>query len=156
MRLGEQKILSRKILFLTLFFTLLSLNNKNYMVLSKEKIKHFQGRLEEEKKELENDLSRVGKKNPDVPGDWEVVPENLNTEMSDTGEISGAFEDMENRVAVENTLEERFNLVNIALENIKSGSYGTCSNKGEKAHPIEIKRLEANPAATECIKHAGI
>jgi len=126
------------------------------MSLSKEKIKYFQAKLDEEKKELENELSRVGKKNPDVPGDWEAVPDDLNVETSDVGEISGAFEDMENRAAVENTLEERLALVTKALENINSESYGVCSNKETTPHPIEIKRLEANPAATECIKHAGI
>ena len=126
------------------------------MSLSKEKIKYFQEKLEEEKKELEDELSRVGKKNPEVLGDWEVVPENLSLDTADTGEMSGAFEDMENRVAIENTLEERLMLVSRALESINNGAYGNCSNKDDKAHPIEIKRLEANPAATECIKHAGI
>lgn len=126
------------------------------MSLSKEKIKYFQEKLEEEKRELEDELSRIGKKNPEVSGDWEVVPDVLNLETADTGEVAGVFEDMENRVAIENTLEERFMLVSKALESINNGAYGNCSNKEGKVHPIEIKRLEANPAATECIKHAGI
>lgn len=125
------------------------------MLLSKEKIKHLQTKLEEEKKELENELSRVGKKNPDVPEDWEVVPERLDLETADLGELSGASEDMENRIALENTLEERFMLVNTALEKIKNNTYGICLNKEGKTHLIETKRLEANPAATECIEHAG-
>ena len=126
------------------------------MPLTKEKIKHFQEKLEEEKKQLENELSRVGRKNPEVAGDWEAVPEDLNVETSDTGELSGAFEEMENRSAIENTLEERFILVSKALDSIKKGTYGVCASQEGKAHPIESKRLEANPAATECIKHAGI
>lgn len=127
------------------------------MLLSKEKIKHFQEKLEEEKNELENELSRVGKKNPEVSEDWEVVvQEDLSLETADTGEVAGAFEDMENRVAIEDTLEERFMLVNAALEKIKNNTYGICSNKEGKEHPVETKRLEANPAAMECIKHAGI
>src|SRR3989338_2305650 len=108
------------------------------MPLTKEKIKHFQEKLEEEKKQLESELSRVGKKNPEVAGDWEAVPEDLNVETSDTGELAGAFEEMENRSAV------------------KKETYGVCSSQEGKPHPIEYKRLEANPAATECIKHAGI
>ena len=126
------------------------------MPLSKEKIKHFQEKLEEEKKQLESELSRVGKKNPEVAGDWEAVPEDLNVETSDTGELAGAFEEMENRSAVENTLEERFILVSRALDAVKKETYGVCSSQEGKPHPIEYKRLEANPAATECIKHAGI
>ena len=126
------------------------------MPLTKEKIKHFQEKLEEEKKQLESELSRVGRKNPEVAGDWEAVPEDLNVETSDTGEMSGAFEEMENRSAIENTLEERFILVSRALDSIKKETYGVCSSQEGKPHPIEYKRLEANPAATECIKHAGI
>ena len=126
------------------------------MLLTKEKIKHFQEKLEEEKKQLESELSRVGRKNPEVSGDWEVVPEDLNVETSDTGEMSGAFEELESRSAVENTLEERFILVSRALDSIKKGTYGVCGSKEGKTHPVELKRLEANPAAAECIKHAGI
>ena len=126
------------------------------MPLTKEKIKHLEEKLEEEKKQLESELSRVGRKNPEVAGDWEAVPEDLNVETSDTGELSGAFEEMENRSAIENTLEERFILVSKALDSIKKGTYGVCSSQEGKSHPIESKRLEANPAATECIKHAGI
>ena len=126
------------------------------MPLTKEKIKHLEEKLEEEKKQLESELSRVGRKNPEVPGDWEAVPEDLNVETSDTGEMSGAFEEMENRSAIENTLEERFILVSRALDSVKKGTYGVCVSKEGKPHPIESKRLEANPAAAECIKHAGI
>ena len=126
------------------------------MPLTKEKIKHLEEKLEEEKKQLESELSRVGRKNPEVAGDWEAVPEDLNVETSDTGELSGAFEEMENRSAIENTLEERFILVSRALDAVKKETYGVCSSQEGKPHPIEYKRLEANPAATECIKHAGI
>ena len=126
------------------------------MPLTKEKIKHFQEKLEEEKKQLESELSRVGRKNPEVSGDWEVAQEDLNVETSDTGEMSGAFEELENRAAIENSLEERFILVSRALDSIKKETYGVCASKEGKTHPIESKRLEANPAATECIKHSGI
>ena len=126
------------------------------MPLTKEKLKHFQEKLEEEKKQLESELSRVGRKNPEVSGDWEVAQADLNVETSDTGELSGAFEELENRAAIENTLEERFILVSRALDSLKKGTYGVCASKEGKTHPIESKRLEANPAATECIKHAGL
>ena len=92
------------------------------MPLTKEKIKHLEEKLEEEKKQLESELSRVGRKNPEVAGDWEAIPEDLNVETSDTGEMSGAFEEMENRSAIESTLEERFILVSKALDSIKKGT----------------------------------
>ena len=98
----------------------------------------------------------MGRKNPEVSGDWEVTQEDLNVETSDTGEMSGAFEELENRSAIENTLEERFIFSKQGARQHQKGAYGVCSSKEGKAHPIESKRLEANPAATECIKHSGI
>lgn len=124
------------------------------MALNKEKIKYFKDKLEEEKEKIEKELSQVGRKNPDVPGDWEVSPANFDTGTSESGELSNAFEEFENRNAIEDSLEERLQFVNGALEKIKNGSYGLCSVDGRE-HPIELKRLEANPAAAECIKHAG-
>jgi len=124
------------------------------MPLTKEKIKYFKEKLEEEKKKLENDLGQVGRKNPEVAGDWEATPPDFGAEVPDTGDMASAFEEMENRSAVEDSLEERLMDVNKALEAIKDGTYGTCSVGGKK-HPIESKRLDANPAATECVKHAG-
>lgn len=124
------------------------------MSLNKEKIKYFKEKLDEEKARLENDLSQVGKKNPEVTGDWEATPPDFGSEVSDTGDMASAFEEMENRSAVEDSLEERLMNVNKALQAIKDGSYGVCS-VGEKKHPIELKRLEANPASTECVDHAN-
>lgn len=123
------------------------------MILTKEKLKHFQEKLEKEKTRLEKELAQVGKKNPEVREDWEATPAILDTETSDTGELSNAFEEMENRAAVENSLEEQLVLVNRGLNKIKKGTYGVCEEKGKK-HNIEIKRLEANPSASECVKHA--
>ncbi|NUQ56888.1 MAG: hypothetical protein HUT38_00070 [Candidatus Paceibacter sp.] len=124
------------------------------MALTKEKIKYFKEKLEEEKKKLESELGQVGQKNPDVPGDWEVSPAKFDVDTSEEGELSSAFEELENRNAIEDSLEERLLFVNKALEKIKEGKYGICSGDG-KDHPIEFKRLEANPAAMECMRHAS-
>lgn len=122
------------------------------MPLSKEQIKHFKEKLEVEKEELEKELKNIGKKNPDVVGDWEVTPGELNVNPADPSELADAFEELENRSAIEDSLEEKLIFVNKALANIKKNTYGTCSVCKE---PIAIKRLDANPAATECVKHAG-
>ena len=106
------------------------------MPLTKEKLKHFQEKLEEEKKQLESELSRVGRKNPEVSGDWEVAQADLNVETSDTGELSGAFEELENRAAIENTLEERFILVSRALDSLKKEL--TAFAPGKKARLIRL------------------
>ena len=54
-----------------------------------------------------------------MSGDWEVAKEDLDMETSDTGEMSGAFEELENRSAIENTLEEDLFLVSRGLDSIK-------------------------------------
>lgn len=122
------------------------------MKLSKEQIKHFKEKLEKEKEELEKELNKIGRKNPDVAGDWEVTPGELNTNPADPSELADTFEELENRSAIEDSLEEKLGFVNKALNNIKKGSYGIC---GVCKEPIAIKRLEVNPAATECVKHAA-
>jgi len=117
---------------------------------SKEKIEYFKGVLEKEKNHLEKDLGRVGRRNPNVPGDWEVSPVDLNAEISDPNELADTFEEMETRAALEDKLEERLTFVNHALNRIKKGTYGYCQVCKE---PIEEKRLKVNPVAKTCIKH---
>ena len=119
-------------------------------MLSKEKIKYFEEKLKEEKKELEESLSGVGRRNPDIPGDWEVTPAETNTMVSDKNELADVFEELENRSAIENELEEKLVFVNKALEKTKTGKYGVCE---ECKKDIPEKRLEANPSSKTCVKH---
>ncbi len=122
------------------------------MGLSKDKIEYFKKELEKEKEHLEKDLMRVGKKNPAVPGDWEVTfPEDLNIETSDQNDLADTFEEMETRAAIEDKLEESLIMVNQALARIKKGVYGICRVCKE---PIEEKRLKINITSDTCIKHA--
>lgn len=121
------------------------------MKLSKEKINYFKEKLETEMEELEKELKNIGRKNPDVKGDWEVTTGELNINLADSSELADTFEELENRSAIEDSLEEKLGFVNKALANIKKGNYGICSVCKES---IAIKRLEVNPAANECVKHA--
>ncbi len=118
---------------------------------SKEKIEYFRQQLEKQKDHLEKDLERVGRRNPNVPGDWEVSPVDLNVEISDPNELADTFEELETRTALEDKFEERLTFVNQALARIKRGTYGYCQVCKEK---IEEKRLKVNPVANNCIKHA--
>lgn len=119
-------------------------------MLPKEKIEYFEKKLKEEKKAIEKELPAVGRRNPDVPGDWEPTPADMNAMVSDKNELADGFEESESRAAIENTLEEQLILINAALERIKAGTYGIC---GECGKPIDEKRLEAYPAAKNCVKH---
>jgi len=113
--------------------------------------KHFKEMLEEEEKVLEEELSHVGKINPNNPKDWEATAPDLNLLKADKNEMSDNFEEFENRAAVEIELEDRLKDVKLALEKIADGNYGKCEADGKD---IEKARLEANPAARTCIEHA--
>jgi len=115
---------------------------------SKEKIEYFKKILEEEKAHLEKDMERVGRKNLNVPGDWEVSPVDLNVEISDPNELADTFEELETRAALEEKLEERLMAVNQALLRIKRGTYGICGKCGK---PINIERLKVSPESNFCI-----
>jgi RNA polymerase-binding protein DksA len=115
---------------------------------SKEKIEYFKKILEEEKAHLEKDMERVGRRNLNVPGDWEVSPVDLNVEISDPNELADTFEELETRAALEDKLEERLNFVNQALNRIKNGTYGICGKCGK---PINIERLKVSPESEFCI-----
>jgi RNA polymerase-binding transcription factor DksA len=56
-------------------------------------------------------------------------------------------EDYGERSAITETLDQRLDDINNALQKIVSGNYGICEVCG---NPIEEDRLEANPAARTC------
>lgn len=109
----------------------------------------FKQLLEAEKASLENDLKRVGRENPDRPGEWEVAPTG-ETDVEFREDIADQMEEMDEREEVELNLERRYENVVRALEKIAKGTYGVCEINGE---PIEEDRLEANPAARTCKAH---
>jgi len=120
-------------------------------MLPKEKSEYFKGVLMSEKTRLEEELAKVGRKNPQVAGDWQVEIPDLNAGVSDENDLSDIYEEFENRSALEDNLEESLTLVNQALDRLKSGAYGVCEKCGDD---MGEKRLEAYPAATTCIKHS--
>lgn len=111
---------------------------------------HFKIKLEEEKVILEEELSSLGSRNPEVRGDWQTKPDSLNTDTAEDSELADAQEDFEERNAIQNKLENRLIDVTAALTKIAEGRYGICEVSGE---PIEGERLEVNPAARTCIAH---
>jgi len=111
---------------------------------------HFKTKLEQERLGLEQQLSEIAKLDPENPEDWKTSKEDLNVMPADKNELADIFEEAENRDALERELEDRLNEVREALQRIENGTYGKC----EEGCEIETKRLEANPAATTCIKHS--
>ena len=111
---------------------------------------HFKKMLEDEAQVIENELSTVGRKNVTKYPDWEAVAKDDDRDRADETEVADDIEQFESNSAVLDQLEIRLNEVKNALQKIEKGAYGICEVSGE---PIELDRLEANPAATTCKKH---
>lgn len=111
---------------------------------------HYKTKLEKELQAVEAELGTLGRRNPDVPGDWEPTPGDIETSPAEESERADKFEELENRQAILNPLELRWRDIRRALGKIEAGNYGVCEISGE---PIEDERLAANPAARTCIEH---
>lgn len=111
---------------------------------------HFKNKLEAEKKLVEEELEKVGRRNPDNLSDWEATPASKDTSQADENTVADGIEDYEENVAIVNTLETRYNDIKKGLEKIKQGTYGLCQVCGEE---IDTERLEANPSAGTCRRH---
>ncbi|MBI1999220.1 MAG: hypothetical protein HYS74_01010 [Parcubacteria group bacterium] len=112
---------------------------------------YFKQKLEEEKALLLKELASVGAPNPRNPEDWDAKESAEEaTERADLNTAADIHEETEERHAVTDTLEERLQEVNDALERMVRGKYGICEIGNEE---IERERLRANPAARTCTKH---
>jgi len=106
--------------------------------------------LLEEKARLESELSHVGYKNPEIAGDWQPAPTDLNEPTADSNDVASGIEVFEENAAIEVELEARLLEVDAALARMETGTYGVCRICG---NAIEDARLRANPAAPTCIAH---
>lgn len=115
---------------------------------------HYKKMLLEEKQELEEDLSHLGRVNPDNEDDWEAVKGDLHVVDSDFNELADEFEEFEENMQILSELEGRLNQVKHALRKIEgneeAGEYGICEVSGK---PIPEERLEINPAARAHVDH---
>ena len=114
---------------------------------------HFKTLLESELAKLEEELKSVGRKNPDNPKDWEAKPADFDGTDPDSNIVADSIEEYEENAAILKQLEIRYNQVRGALGRIQNNTYGICKISDE---PIELERLEANPAAETCIKHKDV
>lgn len=114
--------------------------------------KRFEQKLQEELKEVTEELKSVGVQNPHNKADWEATETQMDVmgATADPNEAADKQEEYVENRAIVDSLEVRFNNITRALEKIKDGTYGTCEVSGER---IEEDRLEANPAARTCKKH---
>ena len=111
---------------------------------------HFKKMLEDEAQVVEKELGTVGRKNVTRYPDWEATKPDDDRDRADETEVADDIEQLESNSAVLEQLKIRLNEVKSALQKIEKGTYGICEISGE---PIELDRLEANPAATTCKTH---
>ena len=113
--------------------------------MTNEQVTHFEELLLKEKAQLEVELAGIGKK---VDGnDWMVVPEKQDGAEPDYFDQADLVQEYESKVGRLDALETRYQEIIRALDRIKDKTYGTCLKSG---NPIELDRLEANPAAETC------
>ncbi len=113
--------------------------------------KKYKTSLEKELKLLEDEMKKIARKNPSNPNDWEPVESEMNADTADSDEVADEMENFGENASILSKLEGQYDDIKIALDKIKNGTYGKCEVGGED---IPEKRLEANPAARTCIKHA--
>jgi DnaK suppressor protein len=112
----------------------------------------FKQKLSEELVLVERELKTVGAQNPKNPADWEGKETEMDvmSATADSNEAADKLEEYAQNRAINDQLEIRYNDIKRALDKIAQEQYGVCEIGGE---PIEIERLEADPAARTCKAH---
>lgn len=113
--------------------------------MTKQELEKLDKELDQEEKNLVNQLNRIANKNPFVKGSFQVRMPNYGDEDDEnTQEVT----DLERNFALEQELEGRLNSIRKTKQKIKEGTYGKCDNCGVEIKP---ERLKAMPDATKCI-----
>jgi len=107
----------------------------------------MKSRLEAKRKELLESISELTEAQPEL-----VDPTATGEGSQDFEEAAIDVTEMEDERALRENERELLNEVEQALERIKQGTYGICTNCGR---PIDERRLEALPWASLCIVCEG-
>lgn len=110
----------------------------------------FKKKLLEERELVTKELQGIGKQNPQNKSDWVPTESDVNQGETDPIDQADNLEELDANNAIIANLEARFNNIEAALKKIEEGTYGFCEISNE---PIEVDRLEANPAAQTCKAH---
>ena len=113
------------------------------------KLNIYKEKLEEELNLLEEELNKIGVKDPKNQDNWEAKQPDENISPADENEVADTIDDYENNNAIVNELEIRYKNVRSALERIEQDNFGICEVCGKE---VSEDRLEANPAATRCME----
>lgn len=103
----------------------------------------FKARLEAELATVTSDLKTIATRNTETD-DWVAIPVSGEVGNADENSAADTVEEWNERRALMTQLEIRYRNISEALKKIETGTYGICEISGK---PIEIERLQANPAA---------
>ena len=119
--------------------------------MTKKLLEELEQKLKEKKAALEKDLRAFAKKDPKLKGDWDSnFPKyNGGTGGQNLEDAADEVEEYTHRLSIEYNLETRLKDINLALEKIKRGHFGTCENCKKK---ISLERLKVCPEAKLCLK----
>jgi len=115
-------------------------------------IQKYKSLLTEERDRLLSELQDIGKVDNQNEDDWHATAGELQTGTADAQVLADRFEEKLTNEGIVANLEKRLQEVRDALERIDAGTYGTCTECGER---IPAERLDANPAASTCITHSA-
>ena len=116
--------------------------------LSTDQLEELRAALDGEQIDIEEQLAEHGKK---VGGDWQGTPKGFEAGEADESETADRMEELSINVPLVEELERRLKDVKDAIVKMEGEVYGICEKSGEE---IPFDRLEADPAARTCIKHA--
>lgn len=115
-------------------------------MISKRLIESSRKKLLDEKKRLEELMSRIAKQDSEGQNFHAAYPEFGSAADENASEVAA----YETNIAEEWDLEQKMRKVLEALKRIDSGSYGTCKIGGED---MPEARLKAAPEAENCVEH---
>ncbi len=116
------------------------------MTIDEKTMEELRGKLLDEKKRLEDELSRFAQKT-DTEGDYKTrFPDDLGDRND---ENATEVEQYADNIALEQSLESQLKDVLDALEKMDNGTYGKDEETGED---IDVARLMAYPAARTNIR----
>ena len=113
--------------------------------MKKKELEQIKQNLLEQKANLESELSKFAKQNPNNPEDYETQFEDIGDDETDnTSEVAKFGLNL----TLEKTLEKSLRDVNKSLARVNGGDYGTCKYCQNE---INFKRLMARRTYGACI-----
>ncbi|MDO8599687.1 MAG: TraR/DksA C4-type zinc finger protein [bacterium] len=113
--------------------------------LTTDRLQSIGEKLQERKKQLEDELKQFASKNPHATGDWQAKYVDFGRSEDENAAEVTMYSD---NLSLERTLEKELRDVMNALSRITSGAYGTCRYCGQ---PIPEQRLLARPTSSACV-----